>query len=75
MKKKKGPGYGKLTSGLAAADGAVGRVVEVAADIADFRVEEAFPLEMPPVEVLRAPEAAGGDGAALCALRDGTRGG
>lgn len=59
------------TASLAAADGAVGRVGQVAADEADFGVDEALAGKVLAVEVLGAPVAAGGDGAALGAFGDG----
>lgn len=62
---------GARTACPATADGAVGRVVEVAADVADLGVEEALASKVFAVEVFGAPEAARGDGAALGALGDG----
>lgn len=56
------------------ADGAVGRIGSVAADVSDFGVDEAFVGESLAEEVLHAPEAAGGYGAFLAVLRDGDRG-
>jgi hypothetical protein len=58
---------------LAAADGAVRRVVEVAANVADLAVEQALAGKVLAVEGLGAPEAAGGDGAALGAVGDRAR--
>lgn len=70
-----GEGGSHRTPSLAAADGAVGGVVEVAADVADLSVEEALAGKVFAVEVLCAPEAARGDGAALGAVGDGRSGG
>lgn len=58
-------------AGAAAADAAVGRVLGVATDVADTRVEEALAVEVLAVEVLDAPETAGGDGALLGRVGDG----
>lgn len=66
---------GFRVAGVAAADGAVGRVGEVAADVADAGVDEALLGEVLAVEVLDAPEAAGGDGGLLRARREGGAGG
>ncbi len=52
-------------AGAAAADGAVGGAGGVAADVADFGVEEARVGEVFAEEVLNAPETAGCDGAFL----------
>lgn len=68
-------GSGQLTAGLAAADGAVRRVVQVAADEADLCVNQALAGKVSAVQVLGAPVAAGGDGAALGAFGDGGRSG
>lgn len=65
----------KHTSSLSAANSAVARIVEIAADVANLAVQETLAREMSPVQVLCPPEAAGGDGAALCALGDRGRGG
>lgn len=61
-------GEGKHTACVAAADGAVGRVLGVTADVAYSGVVEAFGAEMLAVHVLDAPEAAGRDGCAGGAL-------
>ncbi|KAJ3472206.1 hypothetical protein NLG97_g11191 [Lecanicillium saksenae] len=61
----------RLTASLAAADGAVAGISEVAANVADLGVEEALAGKVATVEVLGAPEAAGRDGAELRAVGDG----
>ena len=53
----------------ARAHGAVGRVGGVAANVADFGIEETFIGEVFAEEVLHAPEAAGGYGAFLGVFR------
>lgn len=59
-------------AGAPAADGAVRGVFGVAADVAYARVEEAFArAEVVAVHVFDAPEAAGGEGGLLGAVREG----
>ena len=71
----RGQGGGfQLTSTSAIADGFVSRVLAVAADVPDLCVEQALAGEVLAVEVLGAPEAAGGNGAALGAVGDGGHG-
>lgn len=67
-------GIAKLTTSLSAADGAVRRVVQITTDEADFGVNQALAGKVSAVEVLGAPVAAGGDGAALGAFGDGGSG-
>lgn len=64
-----------LTAGFTTTHSTVGRIVQIAAYVADFGVDEALARKVPTVEVLRAPEAACCDGAALCAVGDGRGGG
>lgn len=66
---------GGRTTSLSAAHGAVGRVLQVAADVADLCVDEALVGKVLAVEVLGAPEAAGRDGAELRVGGDGGGGG
>lgn len=69
-------GRGRRTASFASADDLVAGVVEVAARVPDLGVDEALAGEVLAVEVLGAPEAAGGDGAALggCAACAAVRG-
>lgn len=60
----------KRTAGLAAADGAVARVLEITTDVANLCVDKTLVGKVSAVEVLSAPEAARSDGAALGALGD-----
>ena len=62
---------GKHTSSLAAADSAVGRVIEVATNVANLGVEKALAGKVLPVQMLRSPEAARCDGAQLRIVRNG----
>ena len=62
-------------AGFPTADGAVGGAGGVAADVADFGVEEAVAVaELLAEEVLDAPEAAGGYGALLGVGGEGSGG-
>lgn len=67
-------GETRRTPGFTTAHSTVRRVAQVAAYVADFGVEQALAGKVAPVQVLRAPEAPGRDGAALRALGDGARG-
>ncbi|KAI6761358.1 hypothetical protein HG531_001911 [Fusarium graminearum] len=53
---------------LAAADGAIARVLKITTNVADLCVDKTLVSKVPAVEVLGAPEAACGHGAALSAL-------
>ena len=65
----------QLTASLTAADSAVGRVLEVASDVADLAIKQALASEVLAVEGLGAPEATGSDGAPLRTLGEGSSGG
>jgi hypothetical protein len=58
------------TASLAATNGAVARVLEITADVANLCVDETLFAKVSTVEVLSAPEATCGHGTALCALRN-----
>lgn len=60
----------KHTAGLAAADGAVARVLEITTDVANLCVDKTLVGKVSAVEVLSTPEATRSDGAALGALGD-----
>lgn len=59
------------TTSSTTADGAVRRILQVAADVADLTVQKALAAKVLAVQVLGAPEAARGDGAALRRVGDG----
>lgn len=61
----------QLTAGFATAYSAVGRIIQVAANIANLGIQQALAGKALAVDVLGAPEAAGCNGAELCALGDG----
>lgn len=64
-----GSGMFSLTASLSSAHSSVGRVVDVAPDVAHARVVQALPTKVLAVQVLHAPEASCGQGRLLCALR------
>lgn len=67
-------GVRSLTSCLATAYSSVAGIGQVTTNIADFGINEALAGEVLAVEMLGSPETAGGDGAELGSLGDGSGG-
>lgn len=62
----------ELTASLAAAHGAIRRVLEVTSDIANLRVDQSLVGEVLAVEMFSAPEATSCNSATLSTFGDGT---